>query len=139
MNTDYKDRRITTMNATDAVLLFILLCTSTVTCQANESDVCSVSCNNVTGTVGKEVIFTCRVSEQCTEGCVTLYKFQYPEIYNDVEVCKHKFPNDACEKKNIFMCRYTSDTAMTKTFRFFLQTECETKTAEFTVEISVGK
>ncbi|XP_056326112.1 uncharacterized protein LOC130239010 isoform X1 [Danio aesculapii] len=123
-----------TVNKINAVQVFMLLWGFTAVCQT-DADACNVRCNDVTGTVGKEVIFTCSFSEQCTEGCDKLYKFQYSEKYNDSTICREEFPDDACEKKKTFTCRYTPDTAMKETIRFFLQTNSSTKTAEFTVEI----
>ncbi|XP_056325855.1 uncharacterized protein LOC130238774 [Danio aesculapii] len=123
------------MNAVNAVQLFLLVWSFSTVCHG-DTDVSSVSCDDVTGTVGNEVIFTCRVSEKCTEYCVKLYKFQYPEKNNDSEICRQELSNDICEKRNIFTCRYTPDTTIKGTFRFFLQSACGIKTSTFTVEIS---
>ncbi|XP_056325003.1 uncharacterized protein LOC130238122 [Danio aesculapii] len=100
------------------------------------SDFCSVSCNNVTGTVGNEVTLTCSIPQQCTECCIQLYKFQHPTIYDYSVICRQEFPKDVCEQRTSFTCRYTPDTAMKKTFTFISQTLCRVKRSEFTVEIS---
>ncbi len=98
------------------------------------SDLCSVTCDNVTGSVGEEVHLTCRVSEQCAKCCIVKYKFQYPESYK--AICKEEFKMNSCEKRNSFTCRYTPTTAMTEQFRFFLQTMCGAKSTGFTVNIT---
>ncbi|XP_056325901.1 uncharacterized protein LOC130238812 [Danio aesculapii] len=123
------------MDVINAVQMFMLLWSFTLVCQADPHG-CAVSCDNVTGTVGKEVIFTCRVSEQMAKCCVKLYKFFYPEIYNDSDIYRQKPHDKVCEKWSIFTCRYTPDKAMKETFRFFVQACSCADTAEFTVEIS---
>ncbi|XP_056325851.1 uncharacterized protein LOC130238770 [Danio aesculapii] len=123
------------MRALNMVRLFILVLVFTAVRQADGLGVCSVSCNNVTGTVGNEVILTCKVSEQCTQGCITKYAFQFPEIYNDHTICRQELPKSTCEKRNIFTCRYTPDTAMKETFSFFIQMKRGLAKEEFTVEI----
>ncbi|KAF4106300.1 hypothetical protein G5714_012290 [Onychostoma macrolepis] len=125
-------RLITIMNA---VQLFILLCTFTAVCQADDDDDFSVSCGDVTGSVGKEVTFTCSVSQQITACCFTKYKFQYPEIYNDSAICEQELPVNLCDESNSFTCRYTPTTAMTEQFRFFVQAKCGIGTSEFTVDV----
>ncbi|XP_016313724.1 uncharacterized protein LOC107666794 [Sinocyclocheilus anshuiensis] len=95
-----------------------------------------VSCENVTGSVGKEVTLTCSISLQRTECCVTKYKFQYPESFNDSAVCQD-FPVNPCEQRKSFTCRYTSTTAMTEKFTFFVQASCGWKKPEFTVDTTV--
>ncbi|KAK9965927.1 hypothetical protein ABG768_004989 [Culter alburnus] len=69
MNSDGEDIQtrdlflaIKTMNTVNAVL-FILVWTFTAVCQADD-DVCSISCEEVTGAVGKEVTLTCSVSQK---------------------------------------------------------------------------
>ncbi|ROI82019.1 hypothetical protein DPX16_22254 [Anabarilius grahami] len=118
------------MNALNAVL-FIVVWTSIAVCQADD-DVCSVSCEDVTGTVGEEVTLTCSVSQKCSECCITLYKFHYPEKHAST-ICREEFPLDSCEKRNSFTCRYTPTKAMTEKLRFFFQTTCDKKITEFTV------
>ncbi len=100
------------------------------------SDFCSVTCDNVTGSVGEEATFTCRVSEKCAKCCIVKYKFQYPDSYKDSAICKLEFNSNSCEKRNSFTCSYTPTTAMTEQFRFFLQTKCEVKSTGFTVNIT---
>ncbi len=91
-----------------------------------------VSCDDVTGSVGNEVTFACRVSLQPNECCIQMYKFKYP---NHSAICKEEFPLNPCEQRNSFTCRYTPTTAMTEQFRIFVQTTCGVKTTEFTVNI----
>ncbi len=95
----------------------------------------SVTCDDVTGSVEKEVNLTCSVSLQKTDCCIRKYMFQYTEIYNDSTICMKKLPNDSCAQRNSFTCSYTQTTATTQQFRFFLQTTCEVKTTRFTVDI----
>ncbi|XDV44066.1 hypothetical protein PO909_012418, partial [Leuciscus waleckii] len=64
------------MNAVNAVQLFTLVWTFTAVCQAD--DYISVSCENVTGTVGEEVTLTCSISLNNSGCCFKSYKFQYP-------------------------------------------------------------
>ncbi|XP_048027362.1 uncharacterized protein LOC125261577 [Megalobrama amblycephala] len=123
------------MNAVNSVQLFIVVWTFTAVCRADD-DVCSISCEDVTGTVGKQVAFTCSVPQKCTECCIIMYKFQYPEKYNNSAICKQEFHLDPCEQRNSFTCRYTPTTAMTGQFRLFFQTTCDMKRTEFTVDIT---
>ncbi|XP_067225691.1 uncharacterized protein [Chanodichthys erythropterus] len=123
------------MNAVYSVHLFIVVWTFTAVCRADD-DVCSISCEDVTGTVGEEVTFTCSVSQKRPECCIIMYKFQYPEKYKNSEICRQEFPLDSCEQRNSFTCRFTPTTAMMRQFRFFVQTMCEMKRAEFTVNIT---
>ncbi|XP_039521347.1 uncharacterized protein LOC120474786 isoform X4 [Pimephales promelas] len=115
------------------VLMFILVWTFTAVCHAN--DEMSVSCEDGTGTVRKEVTFTCSVSLKKSGCCFTVYKFLYPERYNDPTICK-EFPQDSCEQRNSFTCRFTPTTVMTEQFRFFIVTECGWERTEFTVDIT---
>ncbi|XP_067226005.1 uncharacterized protein [Chanodichthys erythropterus] len=124
------------MNAVKSVQLFLLVWTAV--CRADD-DVCSISCEDVTGTVGEEVTFTCSVSQKRPECCIIMYKFQYPEKYKNSEICRQEFPLDPCEQRNSFTCRFTPTTAMTGKFRFFVQTMCEMKRAEFTVDITESR
>lgn len=103
-----------------------------------DTGVCSVSCDDVTGTVGNEVTLTCRVSEKCTKDCIKMFKFLYPENYKNSEICRQKSPGGSCEKGDIFTCRYTPDAAMNETIRFFMQTRSSPVKGKFTVEISAG-
>ncbi|XP_042624012.1 uncharacterized protein LOC109094041 [Cyprinus carpio] len=121
------------MNAVNAVQLFILVWTFTAVCQADDDVI--VSCDDVTGSVGKEVTLTCSVSLQITECCIIKYKFQYPEIFNDSTVCHQDFPVNSCEQRS-FTCHYTPTTAMTEQFRFFMQTKCGVKRRGFAVNIT---
>nr|XP_003199701.1 uncharacterized protein LOC100535892 [Danio rerio] len=123
------------MAVINAVQIFMLLLGFTAVCQT-DADGCNVRCNDVTGAVRKEVMFNCSFSEQCTDCCVIWFKFQYPENYNYSDICREGSPDDRCKKKKTFTCRYTPNTAMKETFRFFVQTNSSTKTAEFTVDIS---
>ncbi len=94
----------------------------------------SVICDDVTGSVEKEVNLTCSVSLQITDCCIIKYMFQYPEIYND-SICRKELPNDSCAQRNSFTCSYTPTTAITQPFRFFLQTPCGINTTKFTLNI----
>ncbi|XP_073684544.1 uncharacterized protein [Garra rufa] len=124
------------MNAVNAVLLFFLVWTSAAVCQPDIGD-CSASCDDVTGTVGKEVTFTCNISKECSECCIIMYKFQYPEIFNYSAICKEESPENTCEQRNSFTYRYTPTKAMTGKFRLFVQAKCGMKgNAEFTVVIT---
>ncbi len=87
----------------------------------------SVICDNVTGSVEKEVNLTCSVSLQKTDCCIIMYKF------NELVICSQ--PEYSCAQRNSFTCSYTPTTAMTEQFRFFLQTTCGAKTTEFTLNI----
>ncbi|XP_042624061.1 uncharacterized protein LOC122147077 isoform X2 [Cyprinus carpio] len=124
------------MNAVNAVQLFILVWTFTAVCQDDKK--ISVSCDDVTGFVGKEVTLTCSVSLQITECCIIMYKFQYPEIFNDSAICYQDFLVNSCEQRNSFTCSYTPTTAMREQFRFFVQTTCGRTPSKFTVDISVS-
>ncbi|XP_048026577.1 uncharacterized protein LOC125255407 isoform X2 [Megalobrama amblycephala] len=99
-------------------------------------DVCNISCKEVTGDVGKEVTLTCSVSQKRPECCIIMYKFQYPEKYNNSAICKQEFPLDSCEQRNSFTCRYTPTTEMTGQFRFFVQTKFGARKTQFTVNIT---
>ncbi|KTF73084.1 hypothetical protein cypCar_00043618 [Cyprinus carpio] len=125
---------ITIMNAVNALQLFILVWTFTAVCQDYDDNI--VSCDDVTGSVGKEVTLTCSAFLQITECCIIMYKFQYPEIFNDSAICRQYFPYDPCEQRNSFTCSYTPTTAMTEQFRFFVLTMCGVKVTEFTVDIT---
>ncbi|XP_058650350.1 uncharacterized protein LOC131551415 isoform X2 [Onychostoma macrolepis] len=122
------------MNAINAVQLFFLLWTFTAVCQADD-DFFSVTCQNVTGSVGKQATFTCKIhrSAKC---CIVMYKFQYPESYKDSTIRKEEFTVNSCEERNSFTCRFTPTTAKTEQFRFFVQTKCGVKRTEFTVDIT---
>ncbi|XDV44072.1 hypothetical protein PO909_012421 [Leuciscus waleckii] len=122
------------MNAVNAVQLFTLVWTFTAVCQADDD--ISVSCENVTGTVGEEVTLTCSVSLEKSGCCIRVYKFQYPEKYNDSEIFRKEFPQDSCEQRNSFTCSFSSTTVMTGEFRFFVQATCGSKITEFTVNIT---
>ncbi|KAK2876075.1 hypothetical protein Q8A67_020171 [Cirrhinus molitorella] len=124
--------KIKSMNAVNAVQLFIVVWTFTAVCQA-DVDFCSVTCHNVTESVGNEAQFTCSVLLLDTGCCIKLYKFQYPKHYNDNEICKEMPLVNACNQRNSFTCRYTPTTAMTEQFRFFVQTLCGICRTEFTV------
>ncbi|XP_058648670.1 uncharacterized protein LOC131550541 isoform X2 [Onychostoma macrolepis] len=121
------------MSADNVVLLFTLLWTFMAVCQADKN--INLSCENVTGSVGKEVNLTCSVSLLKADCCIEMYKFQYPERFNDPAICK-KVPPESCEQRNSFTCRYTPTTAMTEQFRFFVQTTCGAERTEFTMDIS---
>lgn len=122
------------MNAVNPVQLFLLVWGFSTVCHG-DTGVCSVSCDDVNGTVGKEVTLTCRVSEQCNEDCIQMFKFQYPENHKTPVICKES-PNGVCEKRNFLTCSYTPDTAMKGIFSVFLQAKRSQKSAKFTVEIS---
>ncbi len=93
----------------------------------------NVTCDNVTGSVGKEVNLTCKVSLPNTDCCIEKYTFKYPKE----SICKEVFPRSSCEQRNnIITCSYTPTTAMTEQFRFILQPTCGQKTTEFTVNIT---
>ncbi|KAK2876077.1 hypothetical protein Q8A67_020173 [Cirrhinus molitorella] len=122
---------ITTMNVVNAVQLFILVWTFSAVCQADDDF--SISCDDVTGSVGKEATFTCRILLQDTECCAEMYKFQYP---NNSEICKEESLVNSCDHSNSFTCRYTPTRAMIEKFRFFLQAKCGRKKTEFSVNIT---
>ncbi len=93
----------------------------------------NVTCENVTGSVGKEVNLTCKVSLQNTDCCIKNYKFKYP---NDSTICNEVFPKELREQRNsIITCSYTPTTAMTEQFSFFVQT-CGYEIITFTVNIA---
>ncbi|KAF4106301.1 hypothetical protein G5714_012291 [Onychostoma macrolepis] len=121
-------RRITTMNAVNAVQLFVLVWTFTAVCQADED--ISVSCNDVTGSVGKEVTLTCSVSLLIDNCCIKNNMFKY----NDLIICKQEVPEDSCEHRESFTCRYTPTTAMTDKYSFFVQASCGWNITRFTVD-----
>ncbi|XP_039521341.1 uncharacterized protein LOC120474784 isoform X3 [Pimephales promelas] len=123
-----------TMNAVNAVQLFIVVWTFTAVCQAD--DEMSVSCEDVTGTASEEVTLTCSVSLKKSGCCFTVYKFLYPERYNDPTICREKVPPNSCEQRNSFTCRFTPTTVMMEQFRFFIQTYCGNKIQEFAVNIT---
>jgi len=104
------------------------------------SDEMSVNCEDVTGTVRKDVTFTCSVSLKKTlkssKCCIRVYKFLYPEKYNDPTICREKFPPNPCEQRNSFTCRFTPTTVMKEQFRFFITTECGWEETAFTVNIT---
>ncbi len=93
----------------------------------------SVICDNVTGSVEKEVNLTCSVSLLITDCCIIMYKFHYPESLNELVICSQS--EYSCAQRNSFTCSYTPTTAMTQQFRFFLQTTCGAKTTQFTLNI----
>ncbi|XDV44077.1 hypothetical protein PO909_012424 [Leuciscus waleckii] len=126
--------RIKSMDAVNAVQLFILVWTFTAVCQADDD--ISVSCENVTGTVSEEVTLTCSVSLKNSGCCIEFYKFQYPEKYTDSEICREGSPQDSCEQRNSFTCSFSSTTVMTGEFRFFIQTNQGWRSAKFTVDIT---
>ncbi|XDV44064.1 hypothetical protein PO909_012417, partial [Leuciscus waleckii] len=72
------------MGVSNVVLMFILVWTFT----AADYDDISVRCEDVTGTVSEEVTLTCSVSLNKSECCIVFYRFQYPEKYNDSEICR---------------------------------------------------
>ncbi|XP_056325695.1 uncharacterized protein LOC130238639 [Danio aesculapii] len=119
------------MTVINAVQIFLLLWGFTTVSQADAAN-CGVTCNDVTGTVGNEVILACSVCGQSTTGCVKLYKFQNSgsDIYKEV------FPEGVCEKTSIFIRRYSPDKAMKGAFSFFVQVGGCTETKYFTVNIS---
>ncbi|XP_026133384.1 uncharacterized protein LOC113112145 [Carassius auratus] len=125
----HTDSGITTMNAVNAVLLFFLVWTFTAVCQDENL---SVSCDDVTGFVGKKVNLTCRVSQECDKYCLKMYKFIFP---NDSIICKQESPVN-CDQSNTFTCSYTPTTSGTEKIRFFVQAICGLKRTEFTVDIA---
>lgn len=92
------------------------------------SDGCSVSCDDVTGTVAKEVTFTCSVPQHCAECSIKTYKLQNPESYKDSITCNQELPN--------FTCRFTPTTEIKEKFKFFVQTQCGIYNPEFSVNIA---
>ncbi|KTG04204.1 hypothetical protein cypCar_00038911 [Cyprinus carpio] len=123
------------MNAVSVVELLIVVWSFSAVCEGYDDDFI-VSCQNVTGSMRKEVTLTCSVSLQITECCIIKYKFQYPEIYKDSAICRQDVPVNSCEQRNSFTCSYTPTTAMTEQFRFFVQTKCGVKGGEFAVNIT---
>ncbi|XP_026111510.1 uncharacterized protein LOC113088269 isoform X2 [Carassius auratus] len=128
-----KNHRIRTMNVVNVVELFIVVWSFSAACQGSDDDV-SVSCDYVTGSVGKEVTLSCSVSLKITGCCITKYKFLYPEIFNDSSICQDVSKN-SCEQRNSFTCHYTPTTVMTEQFRFFVQTTCGAGQSKFSVNI----
>ncbi|XP_058625542.1 uncharacterized protein LOC131536549 isoform X2 [Onychostoma macrolepis] len=120
------------MSADNVLLLFTLLWTFTAVCQADEE--ISLSCDDVTGSVGKEVTLSCSVSLPNADCCIDFFK--YYEMYEGSVICMNWFLRDSCEHRNSFTCRYTPTTAMTEQFRFFVVTTCGVKGTEFTVDLS---
>ncbi|KTF83700.1 hypothetical protein cypCar_00043961, partial [Cyprinus carpio] len=88
----------------------------------------SVSCDDVTGSVGKEVTLTCNVSLQSGDCSIKMCMFRYP---NDSAICEQELLKDSS-----FACRYTPTTAMTENFSFFVQTNCGSNATEFTVDVT---
>ncbi|KAL0153158.1 hypothetical protein M9458_051529, partial [Cirrhinus mrigala] len=82
------------------------------------------SCDDVTGSVGKDVNLTCSVSLKKTECCVVSYKFQ-----------DYKIDNYSCDQRN-FTWRYTPTTALKEQFRFFVQATCGHDGKNFIVDIT---
>ncbi|KAK7135090.1 hypothetical protein R3I93_018255 [Phoxinus phoxinus] len=115
-----------------AVQLFILVWIFPAVCQADDD--ISVRCEDVTGTVDEEVTLTCSLKKSGC--CIRLYKFLYPEIYNNPAICREEFPRDSCEQRIRFPYSFSSTTAIMGKFRFFVQTTCGQKTTEFTVNIT---
>ncbi|XP_059387406.1 uncharacterized protein LOC132121708 isoform X1 [Carassius carassius] len=122
------------MNAVNVVELIIVVWSFSAVCQDSDDDI-SVSCYDVTGSVGKEVTLTCSISLKITECCIAKYKFQYTESYKGSSVCQDVSVN-SCEQRNSFTCRYTPTTVMTEQFRFFVQTTCGAKPSKFAVNIT---
>ncbi len=89
----------------------------------------SPSCDNVTGSVGKEVNLTCKVSRLINDCCIKTYMIKCP----DAATCKKE---DSCEQSNSFTCLYTPTTAMTENCSFFVQTTCGTISTKFIVNIA---
>ncbi|XP_042575311.1 uncharacterized protein LOC109100274 [Cyprinus carpio] len=124
------------MNAVNALQLFILVWTFTAVCQADKDII--VSCDDVTGSVGREVNLTCSVSLQNIECCIVRYLFKYPEIFNDSAICRQDVPVNPCEQRNSFTCRYTPTTVMREQFRFFVQSNCGVEKAEIYTVVAVS-
>lgn len=66
-----------------------------------------------------------------------MFKFiKTPDTTIYTEEFKKDFRKYPCLQFNSISCPYTAHQDMTTTFKFFLQTRCENKTAEFTVNIT---
>ncbi len=98
------------------------------------SDLCSVTCDNVTGSVGEEVHLTCRVSEQCAKCCIVKYKFQYPESYK--AICKEEFKMNSCEKRKQLHLQLHSNYSNDRTIQILSANMCGAKSTGFTVNIT---
>ncbi|KAI7796711.1 hypothetical protein IRJ41_004710 [Triplophysa rosa] len=122
-----------TMNDVRVVLLVALVCIFTVI-HTGETDSFNLTCEDVTGHVGVELNLTCRVSDQRGTCCVKMYKLMNTAD-NDTTICK-ELKNNSCLHRMNFTCAYTANSNMTTQFKFFLQTTCGRKTAEFTVNIT---
>lgn len=120
------------MNAVNVLALLVLVWSFTAVCQPIGDF--NVSCDNVTGTVGKEVILTCSIS-QCNEAQFKKYKFLYPESFRESEICTTEL-NNSCKDLNNVTCRYTSNTTQTGLFEFFLQAQASHRKATFIVNIT---
>lgn len=93
---------------------------------------CSVTCDDVTGTVREKVTFTCSVPQQCAECNIIKYKSQYPESYKDSITCNRELPKS-------FTCSFIPTTEMKEKFKFFVQTKCGTSSPELSVNIAGNK
>lgn len=89
----------------------------------------SVSCEDVTGSVGKEVNLTCSVSLLINKCCIKNYMFEY----KDSKICPQVL-RESCERRKSVTCSYTPTTTVTEKFSFFVQASCGWKKLSFTVD-----
>ncbi|XP_051530880.1 uncharacterized protein LOC127427355 [Myxocyprinus asiaticus] len=123
------------MGSVSFVLLLILVWTFTTVCEDDNFEKCAVTCEDVTGTVGKDLTLTCSVSWKCSKCCTKIYKFTETENENSKEICRQEFL-DSCDQWTNFTCPYTPKVTMATKFRFCLQTQNGMRTVEFSVNIT---
>ncbi|KTG47281.1 hypothetical protein cypCar_00046000, partial [Cyprinus carpio] len=92
----------------------------------------SVSCEDVTGSVGKEVNLTCSVILLINKCCIKNYMFEY----KDSKICRQVL-RESCERRKSVTCSYTPTTTVTEKFSFFVQASCGWKKLSFTVDTTV--
>ncbi|XP_056626986.1 uncharacterized protein LOC130438814 isoform X2 [Triplophysa dalaica] len=114
------------MGAVNVCLMLLLVWTLTAVCKDDD-----ITCEDVTGHVGKELTLTCRISYQSHTCCIMKYKF-----YNEDEIHREEFRKDPCIHLTSFSCPYTANEVTTTKIKFFSQTTCGAKTREFTVNIT---
>ncbi|XP_057215112.1 uncharacterized protein LOC130569457 isoform X2 [Triplophysa rosa] len=117
-----------------AVGVVLLVGTFTAACKAD--DLFNITCRNVTGRVGKESTLNCEVSYPDKTCCMMMFEYMNTP---DTTIYREEFRKDPCLQFTSFPCPYTANEVMTTTFKFILQTRCENKTAEFTVNIAAVK
>ncbi|XP_051530878.1 uncharacterized protein LOC127427353 [Myxocyprinus asiaticus] len=117
--------------AVHAGLLFVLVWTFSAVCEDNDDNLSTITCEHITGTVGENVTLICRVSTQSNDLCIQFCMFS-DAINGGTELCRKHY---SCDQRN-FTCTYTPKAKRTTKFKFFLQTNTEWKTSNFTVNIT---